>query len=272
VVEVENPKSPKSIDWRLTEAVTPIKNQGQCGSCWAFSATETIESHFILGEGMKYGLTLSPQQITSCTTADYGCGGGEPTDAYDYVMSVAGLTNSWNWPYVESMTNSTPTAPCDAAKEAAINGTLESLEGRFVQLDGYKFATKPYYDAGCYNQNLTKLAEAVELGPVSVCVVAQEWDFYESGVMSAEQCGPMGDAFVDHCVQLVGFNKKDNYWIVRNSWGTEWGEEGNIYLQMDLNSCGIADEATIPHIAHSKPELHRPDMLHKAMHGATITV
>merc|ERR1711862_1037718 len=57
--------------------------------------------------------------------------------------------------------------------------------------------------------------------------------YYESGVMTADQCGPMGDAFVDHCVQLVGFDRQQNYWIDRNSWGTEWGEEGNIYLQMD---------------------------------------
>merc|ERR1712048_1330666 len=103
VLQVDKPAHPKSIDWTLTEAVTPIKNQGQCGSCWAFSATETIESHFILAHGQKYGVSLSPQQVTSCTTADYGCGGGEPMDAYDYVMSVPGLTNEWNWPYTQSM-------------------------------------------------------------------------------------------------------------------------------------------------------------------------
>jgi len=272
VLNVENPQRPRSIDWRLTEAVTPIKNQGQCGSCWAFSATETIESHFILGEGMTYGVSLSPQQVTSCTTADYGCGGGEPMDAYDYVMSVPGLTNEWNWPYVQSMVEATATVACDANKEAAINGTYESLEGRYAQLDGYSFATPPCYDAGCYHQDLTALSDAVEQGPVSICVVAGAWDFYQGGVMSAEQCGPMGDAFVDHCVQLVGFDREQNYWIVRNSWGTEWGQDGNIYLQMDMNTCGLADEATVPIISNAQPELHRPAMLRKAMGETAITV
>jgi len=272
VVSVEHPQRPHSIDWRLTEAVTPVKNQGQCGSCWAFSATETIESHFILGEGMTYGVSLSPQQITSCTTADYGCGGGEPMDAYDYVMSVPGVTNEWNWPYTQSMVNSTATAPCDASKEAALNGTTESLQGRYAQLSGYSFATPPCYDAGCYHQNLTALADAVELGPVSICVVAEAWDYYAGGVMSAEQCGPMGDSFVDHCVQLVGFDRKQNYWIVRNSWGTEWGEDGNIFLEMDMNTCGLADEATIPIISNAQPDLHRPAMLRKAMGQNDITV
>jgi len=272
VLSVENPQRPRSIDWRLTEAVTPIKNQGQCGSCWAFSATETIESHFIIGEGMKYGVSLSPQQVTSCTTADYGCGGGQPMDAYDHIMSVPGLTNEWNWPYVQSMTEQTATANCTEGKEAAINGTLESLEGRFAQISGYQFATPPCYGAGCYTQNLTALADAVETGPVSICVVAQMWDYYDSGVMTADQCGPMGDAFVDHCVQLVGFDRKQNYWIVRNSWGTEWGEEGNIYLQMDLNTCGLADEATVPIIANAQPEKYRPAMLQRAMGDSSFSV
>jgi len=272
LLSVESPQRPHSIDWRLTEAVTPIKNQGQCGSCWAFSATETIESHFIIAEGMQYGVSLSPQQVTSCTIADYGCGGGEPMDAYDHIMTVPGLTNEWNWPYVQSMTEATATANCTAGKEAMINGTLESLEGRFAQISGYNFATPPCYDAGCYHQNLTALADAVEHGPVSICVVAQMWDYYESGVMTAEQCGPMGDAFVDHCVQLVGFDRKQNYWIVRNSWGTEWGEEGNIYLQMDMNTCGLADEATVPIIANAQPELHRPAFLKRAIGENAITV
>merc|ERR1712151_784287 len=274
VLEVENATHPKSIDWTLTEAVTPIKNQGQCGSCWAFSATETIESHFIIAHGQKYGVSLSPQQVTSCTTADYGCGGGEPMDAYDYVMSVPGLTNEWNWPYTQSMVNASATAPCDSAKEAGINGTLESLQGAYAQIKGYKYATKPCNDAGCYHQNLTKLEEAVENGPVSVCVVAQMWSYYTGGVMTAETCGPMGADFVDHCVQLVGFEKRGEvpYWIVRNSWGTEWGEDGNIYLELDMNTCGLADEATIPFIEKGNPEQHRPAMFQQAQGQSRVMV
>merc|ERR1712226_1603285 len=83
------------------------------------------------------------------------------------------------------MVNATATAPCDAAKEAAINGTMESLQGVYAQIKGYKYATKPGTDAGCYHQDLEKLKEAVELGPVSVCVVAQMWSYYTGGVMTA---------------------------------------------------------------------------------------
>merc|ERR1712048_838207 len=99
------------------------------------------ESHFILAKGMKYGVSLSPQQITSCTTADFGCGGGEPMDAYDYVMSVPGLTNEWNWPYVQSMVEATATANCSVAKEQAINGTMatETIESHFILAKGMKY-------------------------------------------------------------------------------------------------------------------------------------
>merc|ERR1712139_586215 len=93
VKEVRTPRNPASIDWRLTTAVTPVKNQGQCGSCWAFSATEAIESQMILKSGAKYDFTLSPQQIASCTpnTGTYGClgcDGGFTEGAYDYVKSA----------------------------------------------------------------------------------------------------------------------------------------------------------------------------------------
>ena len=90
-----NARSPASIDWRLTDAITSIKNQGQCGSCWAFSATEAIESQLTLGTGGKLRISLSPQQIASCTpsTGTYGCdgcNGGFTEGAYEYVKSVAG--------------------------------------------------------------------------------------------------------------------------------------------------------------------------------------
>merc|ERR1712178_298967 len=101
-------RSPKSIDWRFTKAVTPVKNQGQCGSCWAFSATEAIESQMILSTGGKYAVELSPQQITSCTpaTGQYGsegCNGGFTEGAYEYVKSTTGLANSFYIPYEQSL-------------------------------------------------------------------------------------------------------------------------------------------------------------------------
>merc|ERR1712098_439638 len=91
-------RSPKSINWRYTEAVTPIKNQGQCGSCWAFSAAEAIESQMILGIGGKVSISLSPQQIASCAPSNGtygcdGCNGGFTEAAYEYLKTVPGLAN-----------------------------------------------------------------------------------------------------------------------------------------------------------------------------------
>merc|ERR1712073_240357 len=102
----------EAINWRSTNAVTPIKNQGQCGSCWAFSATEAIESQMILGAGGKLSIALSPQQIASCTPSNgtygcLGCEGGFTEGAYEYVKSVAGLANSFYIPYEQSLTEST---------------------------------------------------------------------------------------------------------------------------------------------------------------------
>merc|ERR1712183_121328 len=110
-------RPPTSINWRDTEAITAIKNQGQCGSCWAFSATEAIESQLVLSTGSTFALELSPQQITSCTpsTGSYGClgcNGGFTEGAYEYVKSVAGLANSFYIPYEQSLTASSNTAKC----------------------------------------------------------------------------------------------------------------------------------------------------------------
>merc|ERR1712194_773874 len=100
VVEVAEPLSPASLDWRLTPAVTAVKNQGQCGSCWAFSAVETIESQYIMDVSESYQETFSPQQVASCTAQCGGCGGGNTVTAYQYLMNDApGLTSNHYWPY-----------------------------------------------------------------------------------------------------------------------------------------------------------------------------
>merc|ERR1712072_1597479 len=102
----------------------------------------------------------------------------------------------------------------------------------------------------CKSQNLKGLAAALERGPLSVCVNAGVWNDYTGGVLTAKACGSMGAEDQDHCVMAVGFNTTapTPYWIVRNSWATTWGEEGYIYLEMAKNTCGLADDATIPHV------------------------
>jgi C1A family cysteine protease len=249
-------RSPASIDWRTTEAITPIKNQGQCGSCWAFSATEAVESQLALTGGEEYSIELSPQQITSCTpsTGSYGClgcNGGFTEGAYAYLQSTVGLTNAFNVPYEQSLTESDATAACPTAKINAINGSMEQLTGGYAVVTGFSYATPPCTSGSCKSQDLDKFAAALEETPVSVCVNAGSWNDYTGGVMSSLQCGNMGADYQDHCVMATGFNATapKPYWIVRNSWASTWGEKGYIYLEMSKNTCGLADDATIPTVS-----------------------
>ncbi len=248
-------RSGKSIDWRTTEAVTPIKNQGQCGSCWAFSATEAIESQMILGKGGKLAIDLSPQQIASCSPSSgtygcQGCNGGFTEGAYEYVKSAPGLANAFWIPYEQSLVASTPTAACPASKVSAIAGNDERLQGGYATVEGYHYATPPCTSGACKHQDLGKLKSALEHTPVSVCVNAGVWNDYTGGVISAAACGSMSADSQDHCVMATGFNAEapTPYWIVRNSWASTWGEDGYVYLEMSENTCGIADDVTIPEV------------------------
>jgi hypothetical protein len=252
---VRAPRSPSSINWRDTEAVTPIKNQGQCGSCWAFSATEAIESQMILGTGGKFAFTLSPQQIASCAPGNgtygcLGCSGGFTEGAYDYVKSAPGLANGFFIPYAQSLTESENTKACPTAKVSAITGEYEQLQGGYAQVTGYKYAVKPCTSGTCEKQDLKGFAAALEESPLSICVNAGAWNDYTGGVMTSAACGPMGADYQDHCVMATGFNSTAStpYWIVRNSWSNTWGEEGYVYLEMAENTCGLADDATIPEV------------------------
>jgi len=246
-------RTPASINWRETKAVTPIKNQGQCGSCWAFSAASAIESQLALVGGDVWSIELSPQQIVSCTpsTGTYGsdgCDGGFTEGAYDYVQSSPGLANSFFIPYQQSLTASDATKPCMTAQVAAINGADEMLQGGYAQVSGYTYATPPCTSGACTSQDLDALAASLEETPISICVNAENWNDYTGGVMSSAQCGGMDADSQDHCVMATGFNSTapTPYWIVRNSWSSTWGEYGYMYLDMSTNTCGLADDATIP--------------------------
>jgi len=249
------PRSPASIDWRRTRVVTAIKNQGQCGSCWAFSATEAIESQLVLTSGGELEIDLSPQQIASCAppTGQYGCqgcNGGFTEGAYEYLKTAPGLANSFYIPYQQSLTQTTNTMKCPREKVEQIDGQMEQLSGGFAKVDGYSYAVPPCTEGACAHQDLEGLAAALEKTPLSVCVNAGVWNDYTGGVMTANACGSMGADSQDHCVMATGFNTTapTPYWIVRNSWASTWGEAGYIYLEMSKNTCGLADDATIPHV------------------------
>lgn len=254
---------PATVDWRTRgssvrgQAVTTVKDQGQCGSCWAFSATEAVESAYYLAGNAMYD--LSPQQVTSCTPDMYGCGGGDTVPAYEYLMAQGGLSSAWFWPYEQSMYEGTNTKRCDSKGH---NWTYANYFP-IAKVSGYTWATPPC-ETGlhCNKQDMTALANAlVQKGPASICLNAQMFNFYTGGIMSAKTCGGNGMDYVDHCVQLVGYHQefaepKKSYWLVRNSWASNWGENGYIRLQLSDNTCGVANEATHAVIA---PEQHTSD-------------
>merc|ERR1719396_110305 len=252
VKAAENLEAPAAVDWRKTIAVTPIKNQGQCGSCWAFSATEAIESQYVLDASPEYAIELSPQQITSCTTSCGGCQGGWPYAGYEYVQSVAGLANEWYWPYTQSMIASTATAAC-ATNVSIFNGPDAALAGGHATVTGYNYVIPECASGSCTKQDMQGLAAAVAEGPVSICVNAGAWNDYTGGVLSQSACGGYGAGDLDHCVQLVGYNTTASspYWIVKNSWSTTWGEDGYIFLEYPANTCGLGNEATRPVIGNA---------------------
>lgn len=208
---------PDSIDWRSTDGVvTDVKNQGSCGSCWAFSATESLESHLSIATG-ETAPKLSPQQIVSCAPNPQHCGGTggcqgstQPL-AFNYTKT-AGITTESAYPYQGS------TGTCDESKISPV-----AQNDGFVQLE---------------RNNYTDLVTAVATkGPISISVAAGGlgWQLYSGGVYSdSGAVHPFLCNFdMDHAVQLVGYGEDGGkmYWLVRNSWGSGWGESGYIRVE-----------------------------------------
>jgi len=202
------------VDWSAQGATTPVKDQGYCGSCWAFSATEQIESDYYLQKGKLY--TLSAQQVTSCTgKPSAGCDGGWTESAYSYVKSAGGIESEADYPYnsYQGVTHQ-----CEDQKTKYVL----SITG-FTTVKG--------------ESNMASYVQST--GPLSVCVDATTWNSYNGGIMKT--CGTR----VNHCVQAVGVDASaGGYWKVRNSWGKTWGEAGYIRLAYGQDTCAITNDPT----------------------------
>jgi len=212
---------PTNYDWSSDGAVSAVKDQGQCGSCWAFSATETIESYWFLSKGTLP--TLSEEQIVDCDTTDSGCNGGEPMNAYQYVISAGGIESEDSYPYTAGSGQS---GQC-AFQAGSVVATVSSGQ----QISG---------ETGIYTQ-----LSSGSGGPVSVCVDASSWQNYQGGVLT--QC----TSNIDHCVQATGYynyGASGAYWNVRNSWGSTWGQSGYIWVAIGQDLCAIGDSASIVQI------------------------
>jgi len=208
---------PAEYDWRNNgTCITPVKNQEQCGSCWAFSATESTEAAWVLAGNTQ--VVLAPQQIVDCDTNDDGCNGGYPSSAFAYIIKNKGLDLEVDYPYKGV------DGTC-AFKKADVGGTIISWH---------------YVSQSASTEMTDMMTYVAERGPVSVCVDAAPWQFYNGGVLKT--CG----SSIDHAVQATGYGTQSGtpVWNVRNSWGADWGEQGYIWLERGKNLCEIATIVT----------------------------
>ena len=214
---------PDSVDWREKGAVVAVKDQGSCGSCWAFSTIAAVEGVNAIVTGDL--ISLSEQELVDCDTSyNQGCNGGLMDYAFEFIIKNKGIDSEKDYPYTGR------DGRCDQSRK----------NSRVVSIDSYEDVT-PYDEAA--------LQKAVASQPVAVAIEAGGRDFqlYQSGIFTGE-CG----LNLDHGVNAVGYGSENglDYWIVRNSWGAAWGESGYLRMQRNVEAksglCGIAVEPSYP--------------------------
>ncbi|XP_058793260.1 procathepsin L-like [Phymastichus coffea] len=224
-IEPANVELPNQIDWRKQGAVSPIKDQGECGSCWAFSSTGALEGQHFRRNGTL--ISLSEQNLVDCSGryGNNGCDGGLMQFAFAYVKANRGIDTEKSYPYE---------GEDDACRYNPRNRGADDV--------GYVSIPRARED---------KLQAAVAtVGPISVAIDADSDDFifYESGIFYSNECSSV---MLDHAVLAVGYGTDNktgkDYWLVKNSWGEDWGEKGYVRMSRNRhNNCGIATSAIYP--------------------------
>lgn len=221
--------TPGHVDWSSDPSrVSPVKDQGHCGSCWAFATTGLFEGQLVTRANSSQVVMLSEQQLIDCDKYENGCHGGDPEQAVDYVISK-GLMRELDYPYKSSQGVSPFTCGYDEKEVYGPTNLFESGE----TLEQSEDLLKNY---------------VAHYGPVMVAIDASHSSFhdYKSGVYYDEKCSSEA---LDHAVLVVGYGTdKDHgdYWIIKNSWSESWGMKGYMYLARNRNNhCGVASMATI---------------------------
>ena len=220
-----NVEAVDKIDWRDKGAVTPVKNQGMCGSCWAFSSTGSMEGINFINSGKL--ISLSEEQLVNCDKTDHGCNGGLMDNAFKYVINIGGIDTEADFPYHAFALWRT----CPADKEGNHAVTITD-----------------YTDVPTKNKDA--LLQALSAQPVSIAIEADHFVFqnYRGGIITEDTCGDT----LDHGVLAVGFDTTADtpYWIVKNSWGASWGESGYVRLAINVTDtsgqCGILEHPVYP--------------------------
>ena len=221
----EKESIPFHKDWRNKYKVSSVKNQLKCGACWAFSSSEAVESAWAIKYNQLYN--LSQQELIDCSTTygNQGCHGGSMNAAFQYIIEN-GLCTNLSYPYIASE---------QSCQQSNCKSIVNITEYQNIMPNSEKILQKATYQQ-----------------PVSVAIQANKRSFqlYKSGIYSDLNCGTQ----LDHGVLVIGYGYDPNYnmkyWIIKNSWGTNWGENGYIRIQKDIENekglCGIAMQPSIP--------------------------
>lgn len=215
--QLRNLNIPKRLDWRTYlnySIISPVKNQKKCGGCWAFSTVETVESMIAKATG-KRPPELAVQQVIDCDSNNAGCAGGDTCRSLDWMVnSKTPLVSDAEYPLTDES---------NFCK-------IEPNATKGVRVKSYK----------CYSHvKENEVLQLLQEGPLVAAVDATTWNNYQGGIIQYH-CS----AFLNHAVQIVGYDLTGEvpYYIVRNSWGEDFGHSGYLYIKIGENVCGIASE------------------------------